>query len=209
MPNTTEKSLELKARSVGAWQTNAYVLICRSSGDSVLIDPGGEPEILRGMLADSRAKAILLTHIHPDHVGALSAMRKKLMVPVMAHSSAAADVSVDRQLEHGDQIPLGDRIIEIHYTPGHTEDQICVGIKGDFRMIVGDTIFPGGPGKTWSKDGFDKTLTTLRDVVLSWPDDTICHPGHGPSVRLGDIRPEIERFLAKDHGGFFGDASWE
>lgn len=197
MPSKTEISLELITRPVDAWQTNAYVLICRSSGYSVLIDPGGEPEILRGMLADSRAKAILLTHAHADHVGALSVMRKKLKVPVMAYLSAAADVNVDQRLKHGDQIPLGDHILEIYHTPGHTEDQICVGIKGDFRMIVGDTIFPGGPGKTWSTDDFEQTLTTLREVVLSWPDDTICYPGHGPSFRLGDIRQAVERFLAK------------
>ena len=61
MPSKTEISLELITRPVDAWQTNAYVLICRSSGYSVLIDPGGEPEILRGMLADSRAKVASYT----------------------------------------------------------------------------------------------------------------------------------------------------
>ena len=208
-PKTNEISLELLTRPVGAWQTNAHVMICRSSGDSVLIDPGSEPEILRDMLAGSQAKAILLTHTHPDHVGALPVMQKELKVPVMAHSHAAASVNVDQRLKHGDQIPLGNYILEIHYTPGHTEDEICIAIKDDSRMIVGDTIFPGGPGKTWSSEGFAQTLTTLREVVLSWPDDTICYPGHGPAFRLGDIRQAVERFLTKDHGRFFGDATWE
>ena len=56
-------------------------------------------------------------------------------------------------------------------------------------VIVGDTIFEGGPGKTWSPEGFQTTLTTLRKVVLPWPDETVCYPGHGPSFRLGDQRP--------------------
>ena len=51
------------------------------------------------------------------------------------------------------------------------------------------------------------TLRTLRDVILAWPDETICYPGHGPSFRMGDKRPAIEGFLAKDHGPFFGDAT--
>jgi glyoxylase-like metal-dependent hydrolase (beta-lactamase superfamily II) len=184
-------------------------MIDRSSGYSVLIDPGAEPEILQVMLAGGYPKAILLTHAHADHVGALGVMRKKLMVPVIAHSNVAANVEADRRVNHGDQLPLGDHMIVIYHTPGHTEDQVCIGIEGDFRMIVGDTIFAGGPGKTWSEDGFRQTLTSLREVVLSWPDDTICYPGHGPSFRLGDIRPAVERFLATDHGGFFGDATWE
>jgi glyoxylase-like metal-dependent hydrolase (beta-lactamase superfamily II) len=142
-------------------------------------------------------------------MGALEIMRETLKVPVMGHSNAPAQVKVDRRLNHGDQLPFGEYIIEIYHTPGHTEDQICIGIAGDSRMIVGDTIFPGGAGKTWSTDDFQQTLTTLHQVILTWPDDTICYPGHGPSFRLGDIRPAIERFLATDHGGFFGDATWE
>jgi glyoxylase-like metal-dependent hydrolase (beta-lactamase superfamily II) len=76
-------------------------------------------------------------------------------------------------------------------------------------MIVGDTIFAGGPGKTWSNEGFLQSLHTLRETVLQWPDDAICYPGHGPSFRLGELRPQIEAFLARDHpAGFFGNAEW-
>ena len=82
-------------------------------------------------------------------------------------------------------------------------------IKEDHYAIVGDTIFEGGPGKTWSPEGFRTTLKTLQNVVLSWPDKTICYPGHGPSFRLKDKRKYIEAFLGKDHGAFFGDATWE
>ncbi len=83
-----------------------------------------------------------------------------------------------------------------------------VGPERDHRIIVGDTIFEGGPGKTWSAAGFARTLQTLGTVVLAWPDETICYPGHGPDFRLGDRRALIETFLAKDHCAFFGDATW-
>jgi glyoxylase-like metal-dependent hydrolase (beta-lactamase superfamily II) len=52
-------------------------------------------------------------------------------------------------------------------------------------------------------------LKTLRNVVLPWPDETVCYPGHGPSFRLGDQRAAIEAFVGKDHGRFFGDAAWD
>jgi glyoxylase-like metal-dependent hydrolase (beta-lactamase superfamily II) len=93
------------------------------------------------------------------------------------------------------------------YTPGHTADQMCIALD-DARVIVGDTIFAGGPGKTWSVEGFRTTCQTLRKVILRWSDDTVCYPGHGSSFRLGDQRSAIEAFLRKDHGAFFGDATW-
>jgi glyoxylase-like metal-dependent hydrolase (beta-lactamase superfamily II) len=74
---------------------------------------------------------------------------------------------------------------------------------------VGDTIFAGGPGRTWSAADFQTTLRVLREVILRCPDDTVCYPGHGPEFRLGDKRTAIEAFLARDHGDFYGDASWE
>jgi glyoxylase-like metal-dependent hydrolase (beta-lactamase superfamily II) len=115
----------------------------------------------------------------------------------------------DYWLEDGDTLRVGKHTIQIVFTPGHTADQVCYAIEGDSRVIVGDTIFEGGPGKTWSVEGFQTTLKTLREVILRWSDDTVCHPGHGPSFRLGDHRHEIEAFLGKDHGEFFGDATWE
>lgn len=202
--------LELRICQVGVWELNSYVLVCPATGRSVLIDPGAEPNALADMLAGSEPVAILLTHSHLDHVGALDEMRARLNVPVMAHpGSGDPKLNADRWLRHGDTIAVGEHSLRVYHTPGHTDDQICLAIEGDHRIIVGDTIFEGGPGKTWSVEGFQTTLRTLREVILSWPDDTICHPGHGPHFRLGDKRAAIEAFLSKDHGDFFGDATWD
>jgi glyoxylase-like metal-dependent hydrolase (beta-lactamase superfamily II) len=81
--------------------------------------------------------------------------------------------------------------------------------EGHHFAVVGDMIFDGGPGRTWSIKGFQMTLKTLRHIVLSWSDKTVCYPGHGPSFCLGDKRKAIEAFLNKDHGSFFGDATWD
>jgi glyoxylase-like metal-dependent hydrolase (beta-lactamase superfamily II) len=86
---------------------------------------------------------------------------------------------------------------------------LCFALEGDPRVVVGDTIFEGGPGKTWSAEDFQTTLQTLRQVILAWPDETVCYPGHGPHFRLGDRRAAIEAFLRKDHGEFCGDATWD
>lgn len=205
--------LKLETRQVGPWGMNTYALICPETNQSVLIDPGDDPEILQEMLGDSQPVAILLTHTHVDHIGALPEMRQALGVPVLGndgpHEPGGKDIEADRWLHDGDTVQVGAHTLRAVYAPGHIGDQICFVLQDDQRVIVGDTIFDGGPGRTWLAEGFKTTLVTLRQVVLPWPDDTVCYPGHGPHFRLGDRRAQIEAFLAKDHGAFFGDATWE
>jgi hydroxyacylglutathione hydrolase len=206
--------LQLKIRTcqVGPWGLNAYALVCWETQKSVLIDPGAEPEALERLLAESDPVAIVLTHSHSDHTGALAQMRKRLKVPVMAHPGDGAHpthLTADRWLHHGSTVDVGIHQINVHHTPGHSADQISLMVKGPPVAMVGDTIFQGGPGKTWSREEFQITLKTLRKIVLSWPDETRCYPGHGPGFCLGDVREPMEKFLHKDHGSFFGDATWD
>jgi glyoxylase-like metal-dependent hydrolase (beta-lactamase superfamily II) len=207
----TDKMI-LRMEEVGPWPMNTYALICPTTGQSVLFDPGAEPDKLAGMLAGSTPIAILITHTHFDHVKALDEMRRRLAVPIMAHPGPHSNglaLNADRHLDTGDTVQVGDHVLRVYHAPGHIPDQICFAIGNDHRIIVGDTIFEGGPGRTWSAEDFKITLNTLREVVLPWPDDSICYPGHGPSFRLGDKRAAIEAFVNKDHGSFYGDATWE
>jgi len=205
-------TLELRTRQVGPWSMNTYALVCRVTGQSVLIDPGDDPLALTEMIAGTIPVAILLTHTHGDHIGALDEMRSRLNVPVAAFDGPHfGGMSLDAQipLRDGDLFSVGQRALRVCHAPGHIPDQVCFYLEGDTRAIVGDTIFDGGPGKTWSSEDFQQTLRTLREVVLPWSDDTVCYPGHGPSFRLGDRRGRIEAFLSRDHGDFYGDAAWE
>jgi hydroxyacylglutathione hydrolase len=204
--------MELRTRQVGPWGMNTYVLICLDTKRSVLIDPGADPDTLSEMLAGSTPVAILLTHTHGDHTGALAEMRSRLNVPLLAHPGPHAggiELDADRWLQHGDSVQVGSHTLNVIHTPGHIGDQICFVIEDDSRNIVGDTIFDGGPGKTWTSEEFQTTLKTLREIVLTWPDGMVCYPGHGPHFRLGDRRAAIEAFVEKDHGDFFGDATWD
>jgi glyoxylase-like metal-dependent hydrolase (beta-lactamase superfamily II) len=155
--------------------------------------------------------AIWLTHSHPDHVGALDELRHQLKLPVFAHPGEHVhDPKAERWLNHGDEVKVGIHTARVYHTPGHIGDQICFAFLDDDHILVGDTIFAGGPGKTWSAEGFQTTLKTLREVVLTWPDSCVCYPGHGPYFVLGDKRAEIEAFVTHSlPADFFGDATWD
>ena len=204
------KPLILKSAAVGPWPMNTYALICPETGQSVLIDPGADPETLLAMLANSTPIAILLTHAHHDHIGELQTMREQLNVPVyMHHADAHMLVAADIWFAGGDDFTVGQHPLRIIHTPGHTPGMVTIMLP-DQRAIVGDTIFQGGPGRTWAPQDFATTLETLRNVVFTWPDNTQCFPGHGPSFFIGDERPAFEAFLQRGHSDdLHGDVTWE
>ena len=204
--------LTLITRQVGPWGMNTYALICPETSASVLVDPGADPETLAEMLAGSKPTAILLTHTHGDHIGALDEMRTRLGVPVMVHPGPHVndfDPQASCHLRENDRVQVGNYYLRVQEAPGHCSDQICFVLENDQRAIVGDTIFAGGPGRTRSAHDFRTTLHTLQTLILPWPDEMVCYPGHGLSFRLGDKRAAIQAFIQKDHGDFCGDATWE
>lgn len=202
--------LILKSASVGPWPMNSYALICPQTNQSVLIDPGAEPDRLMDMLGDSTPIAILLTHAHSDHIGALAEMKTRLDVPVYMHpADSHMNVMADAWLADGDIFTVGQHTLGIIHTPGHTHGMVTLMLP-DRRAIVGDTIFKGGPGKTWAPHYFKVTMETMQNIVFQWPDETECFPGHGPSFRIGDERPAFEAFLKRQHpDDLRGDVSWD
>src|SRR5512136_2007094 len=114
--------MELRACSVGPWPMNSYALVCPFTRQSVLMDPGADPDVLQAMLAETLPAAILITHTHPDHIGALDEMRARLNVPVMAHPGPHYEnmaLSADRWLNDGDKVSVGEHNLKVYHTPGH------------------------------------------------------------------------------------------
>ncbi len=200
------KILRLETEPFG---TNAYIVTCRESGDSLLIDAPGNADLITDQLKGSSLKGILVTHGHMDHIMALEELVKATGAPLAAHGEDARSlpVSVSRLLQDGDIIECGRARLETMHVPGHTAGSLCFR-AGDF-LISGDALFPGGPGKTATPENFRQIITSIREKLLSLPDRTIVLPGHGEATTIGRERPLVEDFLARGYDeDLCGDVTW-
>ena len=203
-------SIEMRKLSVGPWPMNCYILICRDTNKSAVVDPGDDHEKILTAANHTEVTKILLTHGHPDHIGALEEIKSATSAPVLIHPLDAAlfNIYYDIPISNGDVIQIGNIKITAIHTPGHTPGQTSFDL-GDNRIIVGDTLFPGGPGKTWSPEEFRLTMKTLENVVFKWPDETEFYPGHGNSGKIGIERSAFTEFIKRGwHKDTFGDVVW-
>lgn len=202
-------NLELQRLEVGPWPMNCYLVRCPVTSQVAIVDPGGDADIILAAIGDAPICCILLTHGHPDHVGALEAVRQATGVPVGIHpaDAGAFGVEADFPLTHGMSVENGQGRVTVAHVPGHTPGSVCLRLNG--QVVVGDAIFPGGPGHTVSPQALAQSLLSLGRVVFAWPDETELHPGHGGFTTVGAERAAFEQFVAADHPpGLCGDVAW-
>jgi len=204
------EQMELYRLETEPFGTNAYLLIDRDSGESVLVDAPGDADRIAEKLAGSKVKYILMTHGHMDHIMVLEELQGRLGATLAAHEGDAGllPVSPKLLLEDGDRVACGDFTLEVIHAPGHTAGSICFRV-GKY-LLSGDTIFPGGPGKTATPDDFRIITASIRDKIMVLPDETVILPGHGEATTVGREKGLFEAFSAREHdGGFCGDVTWE
>jgi glyoxylase-like metal-dependent hydrolase (beta-lactamase superfamily II) len=189
--------------SVGPMDNNAYLLRCEATGDVLLIDAANDAGTLLRELGDAPLRTVVTTHRHPDHWQALAEVVKETGSRPAAHPADADElpVTVTDLLPHGSVVRVGDVPLEVIHLVGHTPGSIALVYRepgGPPHLFTGDSLFPGGPGKTWNPADFTSLINDLeRKVFGTLPDETWVYPGHGDDTTLGTERPHLPEWRAR------------
>ncbi len=186
--------------AVGPMDNNAYLLRCTSTGQAILIDAANEAGRLIELIGDTPVGTIVTTHRHADHWQALPEVAEHTGAEVVAHPADAdfLPVTAGRRVEHGEVLRFGDAGVSVIHLRGHTPGSIAIVYDAGGRLaegphvFTGDSLFPGGVGKTNSPEDFSSLLTDVSDRLFGQlPDATWVYPGHGKDTTLGVERPHL------------------
>lgn len=199
---------------VGALETNCYLVYCPETYECAVVDPGAEAEKIFPLIAEKGLHPIVIlnTHGHVDHIGANKDIKDRFNIPLSIHSSdsamlesvhllelgfllgAKASPSADNFLKDGDKIKIGKSFLRVIHTPGHSPGSVS--FLGDSFLLSGDTLFYGGVGRTDLPGGsWDTLVSTIKNKILTMPEETTILPGHGPPTTVGqekETNPFIE-----------------
>jgi len=199
----------VKVGPMGPDYNNAYILTDPETKEGVIIDAPAEPEKLLREIADTKVKAVIITHGHDDHVAGYSQMRQDTGVPFYVHPDDAHMMPepAEERMNDGDMINVGKLQLKVIHTPGHTQGGVCL-LVGK-HLFAGDTLFPGGPGRTGSPEAFRQLKHSIETKLLELPDDTFFYPGHGDDGNIGKTRRDIQVFNSTEHPAHLcGDIDW-
>ena len=200
----------VKIGPLGSFGNNVYLIQERQSGDAIIVDAPTDGEQVLEALGDGTVRRIIVTHRHPDHWMSIDTLKEATGAPVACHEADREPYAakVDETLADGEELELGSLRVRVIHTPGHTPGSVCflVGV----RLISGDALFPGGPGRTQRPEDLQQSIESITSRLLTLPDKTAIHPGHGDDGSIADSKREYAVFAAREHpADLCGDVTWE
>jgi glyoxylase-like metal-dependent hydrolase (beta-lactamase superfamily II) len=183
---------------VGPVDNNVFVVRCRATGESVMIDAANEHELLLDLCQRLDVRRVLETHGHWDHIGAVTQVREAgyEVGVTLADAPMLSEVGYDVLLDDAEVIEVGRLRLHAIHNPGHTPGSISFHVGGTPLLFTGDTLFPGGPGATKYPGGdFEAIIHSIETKLFRFPDDTIVLPGHGLDTTIGTERPHLQEWI--------------
>ncbi|MFY1693809.1 MBL fold metallo-hydrolase [Plantactinospora sp. WMMB782] len=196
------RGLTVSKLSVGPMDNNAYLLRCTATGEQVLIDAANEAPRLLELVGEGGLAAVVTTHRHMDHWVALEEVVASTGARSLVHDADADGLPIDSEpLAEGDRVRVGDRELEVIHIVGHTPGSVALLYRDEVdgtHLFTGDSLFPGGPGRTTNPVEFAQIMDDLEAKVFDvLPDDTWFYPGHGKDSTLGVERPSVPEWRAR------------
>lgn len=200
----------LKLYTGFAEPTNCYIVQDEKSKETIVIDPGAEPEKIIDMLniLEAKLKYIYLTHCHADHIGAVSKLHETKGGKILIHRYEADNLhnnnvnlanyvcdkeillEADSRIDDNDLIHIGEIEFRVIHTPGHTIGSTSLYCAEEKMLFSGDTLFRGTWGRTdLPTSDFESIIKSITNRLLVLPDDTIVYPGHGKSTMIKEEKP--------------------
>jgi glyoxylase-like metal-dependent hydrolase (beta-lactamase superfamily II) len=204
----------IKIGPLGPYANNAYIIVDPKTKRSIFVDaPIGSEEAVAAAKGTD-VQMIIVTHRHGDHWANIDLVKKKLGAPVFCHDADRAPYKdkVFDTLGDGDEIPLGESRVKIIHTPGHTPGSICLLVEtADGPVLMsGDTLFPGGPGRSDKPADLLEMVGSIEEKLLLLDEATAVYPGHGGNTTIANSRREHAVFASKPHpADLCGDVTWE
>lgn len=189
--------------SVGSMDNNACLVRCSTTGQLLLVDAAAEPDRLLGLLAGRPLGSVLTTHRHRDHWAALAAVVEATGATTLAGRPDVDGIPVptDRALDSGDVVRVGEVELGVVRLTGHTPGGVALTLTADdgtVHVFTGDSLFPGGVGRTGSPTDFARLLDDVSAGLFDvFGDDTVVLPGHGAPTTLGAERPHLAEWRAR------------
>lgn len=180
---------------VGPLDNNVYLLTDLETGASAIIDASAESEAIITLTQGTDPQAVITTHGHWDHHGAIPWLSEALDIAFLLHHEDVdiAGKTPDWYLDEG-ELSIGETTGMILHTPGHTPGSICLALNG--VVLTGDTLFPGGPGATrFPYSSFTTIIESIETSLMTLPDDTVVLPGHGAATTIGSERPQLPEWI--------------
>ncbi|TXS51037.1 MBL fold metallo-hydrolase [Streptomyces sp. t39] len=190
--------------AVGPMDNNAYLLRCRATGEQILIDAAAEPATLLRLIGDDSVTAVVTTHRHGDHWGALAEVVAATGARTYAgrHDTEGIPVPTDVPVDDGDTVRVGHVELTARHLVGHTPGSIVLVYDdphGHPHVFTGDCLFPGGVGNTHDDPAaFTSLLDGVEEKLFGpLPDEAWVYPGHGRDTTLGAERPHLSAWRSR------------
>ena len=186
--------------SVGDLDNNVYLLRCRATDEQLLVDAADDAPRILEIVGEDGLGSVVTTHQHWDHHRALPAVVSGTRATTVAGAEDADElpVAVDRRVGDGDVVEVGECRLEVIHLRGHTPGSIALlydDPEGTPHLFTGDSLFPGGVGRTGSPEAFTSLLDDVSAKLFDrLPDETWFYPGHGADGSLGTERPHLQEW---------------